>query len=121
MYNLNNDSCLPNTLDLYKLASLSSKFTSDDIHKIIMALNVSKTPGNDKISVRIIKSLHLLFVEIARLWKKSIINPVHKKGFQQFPETVLDSDLQTHVYINHFKLFMKYLLLLIDCNLPADI
>lgn len=55
MYNLNNDSYLPNTLDLYKLASLSSKFTSDDIRKIIMTLNVNKTPGNDKISVRIIK------------------------------------------------------------------
>ena len=55
MYKLNNDSWLPNTLDLYKLASLSSKFTSDDICKIIMALNVNKTPGNDKISVRIIK------------------------------------------------------------------
>ena len=92
---LKNSSVLPlNQMFLMQSRLNGIDFDGDEILKIVRALNIHKAHGHDNISIRMIKicdkslvkPLILLFENSAKsssypdIWKKSNINPVHKKN-----------------------------------------
>ena len=95
---IKNNSQLPRTLSYKTNEKLSSvKITDNDMLKIFAKLDLNKTHGHDKVSIRMIKICTTSICKPLRLifnhcidnsmypcdWKKSNVVPFHKKSDKQ--------------------------------------
>ena len=80
---INNKAQFPPNLSYKQNERLSSvKITDDDILKVIAKLDPNKAHGHDKISIRMIKTVHIQWYISMQMEKVNVV-PIHKKGDQQ--------------------------------------